>query len=64
MKVAKAPWPLAKGDVLPLPAGEVILHKQGGSALSPEVVHIAGVIQGVHAEVPLAKVPMGHVVAV
>ena len=45
-KVAAAPWPLAKGVVLPFPARVVTFHTQGGSALSPTTAQLAGVMQG------------------
>ncbi len=46
MKVAAAPWPLAK-DALPLPERVVTFHRHGGSALSPAPAQFAGVRQGV-----------------
>ena len=45
MKVAAAPWPLAK-VVLPFPARVDTFHTQGGSALSPTPAQFAGVRQG------------------
>ena len=64
LKVAAAPWPLAK-VVLSLPARVVTFHTQGGSALSPTPAQFAGVIQGMAgAGVPPGqKYPTLHSVA-
>jgi hypothetical protein len=64
LKVAAAPWPLAK-DALPLPARVVTLQKQPGSAPNPAVAQFAGVMQGITGagDPPGQKYPTAHCVA-
>jgi hypothetical protein len=59
--VASVPTPSSEPYVL-LPASVLTFHTHGGSALSPTVLHSAGVRQGVAgAGVPPGqKCPMGH----